>query len=107
MPKGIMIVESAPASSDREDDFNKWYDETHLPQILAISGASVGRRFRRIGEGRYPYIAIFEIEADDLEMTLSALGRALQSGELEISPALGLDPAPTVTVYELLNERSA
>ena len=38
MPKGIMYVETMPVSPDRETDYHKWYNETHLPQITSVEG---------------------------------------------------------------------
>ena len=33
MPKGIIYVETMPASPDREAEYHKWYNDTHLEQI--------------------------------------------------------------------------
>ncbi len=30
MPKGIIYVETMPASPDREAEYHKWYNDTHL-----------------------------------------------------------------------------
>ena len=45
MPKGIMYVETMPASSDREAEYHKWYNDTHLAQILSVEGIVSARRF--------------------------------------------------------------
>ena len=39
MPKGIIYVETMPVSPDREADYHKWYNDTHLAQILRSKGS--------------------------------------------------------------------
>ena len=38
MPKGIIYVETMPVSPDKEADYHKWYNDTHLEQILSVEG---------------------------------------------------------------------
>ena len=45
MPKGIMYVETMPVSPDREADYHKWYNDTHLAQITSVEGIVSARRF--------------------------------------------------------------
>ena len=45
MPKAIMFVQSKPSSPDREDEYNDWYTNTHLPEVLDIPGITAARRF--------------------------------------------------------------
>ena len=45
MPKGIIYVETMPASPDREAEYHKWYNDTHLEQILSVEGIVSARRF--------------------------------------------------------------
>ena len=46
MPKAIMFVQSRPSSPDREDEYNDWYTNTHLPEVLDIPGITAARRFK-------------------------------------------------------------
>ena len=73
MPKGVLVVETAPSSPDRDAEFNDFYNDTHLAEILRVPEFKAARRFRRIGEGEYPYLAIYEVEADDLSKVLPAM----------------------------------
>ncbi len=34
MSKGIMVVQSRPSDPAREDRFNQWYSQTHLPELI-------------------------------------------------------------------------
>jgi hypothetical protein len=65
------------AAEGREDEFNEWYDNTHINEILAIPGMESGQRFRLPGEPGpnqpYRYLTIYEIETDDLDAVWARL----------------------------------
>ena len=98
MPKGIMVVQSDPADPAREDEYNDWYDNTHVPAICAVPGFVSARRYKVHGAGSPAYLAIYEIDSDDLTAPVAEL-RARSSAA---SAALRVDPPPVVTIYELL-----
>jgi hypothetical protein len=97
MAKGIMLVESWPSSPDREDEYNAWYDEIHLPQLLTLDGIVSARRLRPV-DGKGPYVAIYELEGDDLQAILDNM--IANAGQLHMSDALQLDPAPIPRLLE-------
>ena len=66
MPKGIMVVQSRPVSADREDEYNEWYSSVHIPEILAVPGFTAARRYKVIGADGPVYVAVYDIEADDI-----------------------------------------
>jgi hypothetical protein len=103
--KGILVVMS-DAVEGTDDEFNRWYDDIHLADVLAVDGFVAARRFEAVpsvhGEiADRRYLAIYEIEADDLDAVQQALSRAAAS--MEISPALDRSRAITYT-YRLLSE---
>ncbi|ADP83485.1 DUF4286 family protein [Pseudofrankia inefficax] len=111
MPRGIMVVQSSPASPEQDAAFNKWYDEDHLPEMLAVAGFTAARRYRLRATGpiKAPdsvqgYLAVYEVEADDLDAALVAM-RSRPPGTA--SDALSLKPPPVVLFYELLSEVTA
>ncbi len=72
--KGLFIV-MAKISPEKEEAFNRWYNEVHLPQALErLPGMLSGRRYkiqeeRTLYEGgkskidtAYQYMAIYEFE---------------------------------------------
>lgn len=108
MPKGIMVVQSAPSDPAREDEFNDWYSRTHLPEIRAVPGFVSARRYKVHDAGNgvplaHPYLAIYEIEADDLTGPVKELHARSAAGETTSSDALQTDPPPVVTFYELID----
>ncbi len=97
MAKGIMLVESVPSSPDREDEYNTWYDEVHIPELLALDGIVAARRLRPV-DGNGPYVAIYELEGDDLQAILDNM--IANAGQLHMSDALQLNPAPVPRLLE-------
>jgi hypothetical protein len=104
MPRGIMVVQSSPAEG-RDRDYNEWYSHTHIPQILEIPGFVSARRYR-VSDGAQPgehaYLAVYELEADDLAEPVAELRSRSASGRTDRSDALGSTPPSVVTVYELI-----
>jgi hypothetical protein len=92
-----MYVESRPSSPDREREYNTWYDQVHLPELLALDGIVSARRLRPV-DGEGPYVAIYEIEGDDLQAILDNM--IANAGQLHTSDALLLDPAPVPRLLE-------
>ena len=61
---GQMLV-FTNAVEGRDDDFNRWYDETHLVEVCALPEFVGARRFRLadaqlFGEQQFRYLAIYE-----------------------------------------------
>jgi hypothetical protein len=105
MPRGILHVESRPVSPEREDEYNRWYNETHLREVLALPGFVGARRFKPVDPDG-PYVAIYEVDVEDLSSVMVTLGEAAGSGRLYISDAMQMDPIPKVTVLEFITEQA-
>jgi hypothetical protein len=109
VPRGIMVVESGPIDSDREAEYNEWYSGRHIPEICAIAGFVGARRYKvRGAEGansaaqKPRYLAVYELEADDLDTPLQELRSRSADGRMAKTDALQLSPPPVVTIYELI-----
>lgn len=89
-----LMVLSQPLAG-REDEYHCWYEDVHLQQMLALQGVQSAQRFRLarpLGERRtWPYLAIYEVETDDLDAMLRELGRRAGTAQLLISDALAKD----------------
>jgi hypothetical protein len=48
------------------------------------------------------YLAVYEIDADDLDAPLAELRSRGSEGRAAMSDVVRLDPPPTVTLYELI-----
>ncbi|HWG01194.1 MAG TPA: hypothetical protein VG164_05025 [Trebonia sp.] len=84
-----LIVFSSPVDG-REDEYNDWYDNTHLAEFTALPGVVSGRRFQAapIGPGAAAsYAAIYELDGDPRDV-LKAMNTAIKSGEMHMSSAI-------------------
>jgi hypothetical protein len=98
MAKAVLIVHSRPVEASREDEFNKWYDEVHIPDVTSVSGVVSGRRFKKAGgadDGGYPYLAIYELDTDDVEATMKELMDRTANGSFVMSETFEADGAST------------
>ena len=81
----ILLAMTNPAEG-REDDYNAWFDNQHIPEVLAVPGFKSAQRYELTEEQRTPaphpyrYAAQYEIETDNLPETLAALGEAVMNG---------------------------
>jgi hypothetical protein len=98
MPKGIMYVETMPVSADRVEEYHTWYNETHLAQITSVEGVVSARRFAPT-DGNGPFIAIYELDCDDLDAAVARLGELGASGTMTGMEHLAMEPKPVPKVY--------
>ena len=86
MPRYKMVVLSRPVEG-REAEFNEWYQHVHLGEVVAFSGFKSAQRFRRVrsltGPGNYPYLAIYEIETDDIDAVLNEFESRSRAGRAD------------------------
>ncbi|MFW0793923.1 hypothetical protein AAFP30_08940 [Gordonia sp. CPCC 205515] len=104
MSRGVLLVESHPSSADRADEFNTWYEEVHIPEVLSLEGYISARRLRPL-DGQGPYVSIYDIEGDDLQLVAKRLFTAARNGEFAMSDSMQLDPPPAMRFLELTVER--
>lgn len=83
------------ATDERHDEFNTWYNERHIPDVLAVPGFVAAQRFRLAGaqpggrtDAPWKYLALYEIETDDLKGTLDALSARAGTDAMVISETL-------------------
>jgi hypothetical protein len=44
MARGLLIVESRPASPEQAAAYHDWYDSKHIPEILQLDGFTSARK---------------------------------------------------------------
>jgi hypothetical protein len=108
MPKAIMAVWSDPSDPSREDEYNQWYDSTHVPDVLKVPGFVAATRYKvadtQFGPVDTPgrYIALYEVEVDDLAEIPAGMMNAFAANELPMSDAIA--PGP-ITILEQVSDR--
>jgi hypothetical protein len=66
-------VETTCRDQSREEEFNRWYDEIHIPDVLKGGPEFLAcRRYEQISSanGHKVYVTVIEIETDDIDRTL-------------------------------------
>ena len=59
----VLFVVKATIAREREPEFNRWYNEEHVPQFLRFPGAVSARRYKALaGEERFQYMAVYELQ---------------------------------------------
>ena len=61
---GIFLV-FADVPADMEDDFHKWYNEEHIPELLAIPGFLSAARYEAV-QGGPRYLAAYELASPEV-----------------------------------------
>ncbi len=108
MPKGILFVQSGPSHPNREDEYNDWYTNVHLPDVCAVDGVTGARRYKvadpsQLAPNAPAYCAVYDLEADDLGGVIGDIAARATDGRMGISDAMAMDPVPAMTIYELLD----
>jgi hypothetical protein len=101
-----MMVMTA-AVEGREQEFNDWYQDLHLQQLVAIDGVTSAQRYkacRILTEGvSQPYLAVYELETDDVDQVLSTMVAKAGTEDMVLSDAM--DPSTRVIIYEEIGPR--
>lgn len=111
--KGIFLVVSQPASPDQDAEFNRWYNEHHVPDSLLLPGFVRARRFRLAEEQLLPeratapgfdYVTIYEIDdVDRIPDARALLPRLMGVSAQFFSDALDRDTMRTF-IFEQVSE---
>lgn len=112
MPRAVMVVMTNPIEDSREAEYNEWYTNTHLADVLKVPGFLAATRYRladqQLGgttpEGTHRYLAIYEVEADDLTEVNAGLLAAATGGNMQISETLDARSASTL-LFEQITDR--
>jgi hypothetical protein len=76
MPKGIFMAHTNCSDPAREEEFNRWYSHTHLPDLSKSKGFVRARRFVGAAPGEpNHYLALYEFDTDDLGESVKDLLR--------------------------------
>jgi hypothetical protein len=94
MARYKMVVLSHPTEG-REAEYNDWYQNVHLGQVVAFRGFKSAQRFKLVRplveRQTYPYAAIYEIETDDLDGILQEFIESAGGERLKMSDALATE----------------
>lgn len=92
-------------------EFNTWYDEVHLKDVVSVPGFVGAQRFRVAptpdGKPRHRYFAVYDVRSDDIAATMGELFRRAESGELPMTEAMDQETIETQLYEAITPYRSA
>jgi hypothetical protein len=107
MATTLLVVLTNPAEG-REDEYNEWYTGQHLDDVLAAAGFRAAQRFKFV-ESKLsrrpvaPYLAIYEVDADQRERAEQLLLETANTDAMPISDAMA--PRATTWWFEPISDR--
>lgn len=103
--KHYLLVESHPSHPDRLDEFNKWYDEVHIPEVVALDGFVAGTRLVAADPDGGPSVTLYELEGDP-HKAKENVHIAAAAKQLNMSDSLSYGPIPTMRIMAVKSEYS-
>jgi hypothetical protein len=96
----VVLTRAAPG---REAEFDDWYDNRHLPDVVAVEGVVSARRFNIEQQSETDFaapswrsLAIYELEADDPQRVIAAISAAANTDAMMISESLSREGLVTL-----------
>ena len=94
----VQVVFSNPVAG-REDEFNEWYDNVHIPELLTVPGMVSATRYALHQAAIYhapgatapehKYMCIYEMEGD-VDEIMAAIRAGVARGAVHMSDSLDL-----------------
>lgn len=75
MERWLLIVETNCNDFTQEREFNEWYDNIHLQDIVTVPGIVRASRYENSNptENQGKFLALYEIETDDVPNVMASL----------------------------------
>lgn len=91
----FLVISNATPGKDAE--FNDWYDNRHIPDLLKMPGFVGAKRFKVMGETSLPgqYVTIYEMETDDPQATLENMMSKSGTDEMIMTDAIDISNVST------------
>ncbi len=108
MQKYVFVV-MTNARENRDEEYNDWCTNRHLPDMLRIPGFKAAQRFQLAKTQRkdppfpYKYMVHYEIETDDLGKSIATLNE--WSGTDKMPSTTSLHPDRLAYFFEPITKR--
>ena len=95
MAKKQILIVLSNAVQGREAEYNDWYTNVHLPDVLRVPGLVAAQRYK-VGNtqlksappGKWQYAAVYEMESDDPASVMAEIGRRSRTPDMVVSDAV-------------------
>ena len=108
MARYKLVTQTRPVEG-REAEYNEWFQNVHMRQVVALPGFRGAQRYRLARSldpsPPAPYLAIYDIETTDIDAVLGGLLNASQRGLLTMCDAFLNEPQHRIAaIYEEFGE---
>ena len=108
MSRKFKFIVFSQAVRGREDEYNDWYQNTHLREVCEVPGIVSAQRYKLAHDlaedgSALPYAALYDIEADDWTAPFAGLGENSSNGQMFLSESLDLETLKGY-IYEVCGE---
>jgi hypothetical protein len=101
MAKTLLLVESKPASHELVDQYHKWHEQTHIPEMLSVDGFVSARRWQ--ADDGQSFITLYEIDSE-IDTARANVKAALAGGQMSRPVAVETQPPPVMRYLSLVGE---
>jgi hypothetical protein len=98
MAKGILYVETH-ADPSQVAAYHEWYNNAHLTEVCKLDGIVSARRFEALDDDGTTFIAIYEIDADNIEDARDAVFAFMKSGNMSMPVGMDVTKAPVTKFF--------
>jgi len=103
MAEGLLLAWSSPVSQESVAEFEKWYEEVHIPEVrAAIPSISAVERYELVDPERGPsgrFLAVYRMDDADLAKAAAALAEGVASGRIRMTTAMDVTNDPPATQW--------
>jgi hypothetical protein len=80
MARYILEVRTNCSDPEKEAEYNDWYNNIHLPDVLETPEVVRATRYENtdLAEDEAKFVAIYEIETEDIDAFMKALNENIQ-----------------------------
>ena len=106
LPRHFLLVMSNCKDPEREDDLGRWYEETHVPDVLETPGIVRATRYQlgsRPRERQAQFLTAYELDTDDFRQVSNDM-RAVLARTQEAGRQTDLIESFSVGFYTLAGE---
>jgi len=110
MAKSVFLVWSNPVDEASEKEYNAWYNDIHVPEVVEhVPGVTGAHRYRVVDlAGDAPvhrYLCVWETDTNDAASVAAGLNSAIQSGKVHMTSAIDTTAnPPSVQWFEAVED---
>jgi hypothetical protein len=99
----MFLAWTSPVSPEADEEFRRWYAETHIPEVRqAVPSVRDARLLRLLAPeeaGPVRYLCCYDLADGDAQSAGAALQAAMASGALQMSATMDVTTAPPVLQF--------